>query len=106
MQLSAADAKAKLRPARSTPQRNVLPPPAAGWRQRDLLFYEPINLAKTLIEPVDGARVVNDWSIAIMRAASGADDHQDGRYRQRPHVNESETSINYIAIAAPQYRRR
>jgi hypothetical protein len=28
--------------------RNVLPPPAAGWRQRDMFFYEPINLAKML----------------------------------------------------------
>jgi hypothetical protein len=28
--------------------RNVLPPPAAGWRQRDMFFYEPINLAKLL----------------------------------------------------------
>jgi hypothetical protein len=77
VQLSAADAKAKLRLVRSTPQRNVLPPPAAGWRQRDLLFYEPINLAKTLIEPASGARVVNGWSTAIMRAASGEDDHQE-----------------------------
>jgi hypothetical protein len=45
----AADAKAQLLPVRSTPHRNVLPPPAAGWRQRDMFFYEPINLAKMLI---------------------------------------------------------
>jgi hypothetical protein len=51
-QHSAADAKAKLLPVRSTPHRNVLPPPAAGWRQRDMFFYEPINLAKMLIAGV------------------------------------------------------
>jgi len=44
----AADAKAKLLPVHSTPHRNILPPPAAGWRQRDMFFYEPINLAKVL----------------------------------------------------------
>jgi hypothetical protein len=54
-QHSAADAKAKLLPARSTPHRNALPPPAAGWRQRDMFFYEPINLAKVLTAGVHAA---------------------------------------------------
>jgi hypothetical protein len=54
-QHSAADAKAKLLPVRSTLHRNVLPPPAAGWRQRDMFSYEPINLAKVLTAGVRAA---------------------------------------------------
>jgi hypothetical protein len=35
--------------------RNALLPPAAGWRQRDMFFYEPINLAKVLTAGVHAA---------------------------------------------------